>query len=121
MNGLIYIFLTILFTVYGQLVIKWQMSKVTAIPDTFIDKLTFLLIQCLNPWIISSFAAAFIAALCWMEAMTKLELSFAYPFMGLTFILVLAFSGIFFHESISLLKVLGMILISLGIIVGSRG
>jgi len=56
-----------------------------------------------------------------MAAMTKLELSFAYPFMSLSFVLVFIFSALIFHESITTPKVLGMLLIIAGIVVIGRG
>ena len=46
-----------------------------------------------------------------MAAMTKFEISVAYPFMSLAFVLVLLLSALFFQEPITLGKVLGMILI----------
>jgi len=50
-----------------------------------------------------------------------LPLSHAYPFTSLTFVLILGVSGIVFHETIALATMLGMVLIVLGIFVGSRG
>lgn len=117
----VYIALTILFTVYGQLVIKWQVSQAGALPVGSGAKIVFLFGLLLNPWIVSGFLAAFFASLCWMAAMTKFHLSHAYPFMGLSFVLVLFFSGFFFGESITLLKIAGTALIVFGIIVASQG
>jgi multidrug transporter EmrE-like cation transporter len=117
----LYILGTILCTVYGQLIIKWKMSQAGTLPETFVAKSTFLISMVLNPWVLSSFAAAFFAALCWMAAMTKFELSFAYPFMSLSFVLVLVFSGFIFQEAITLPKVVGMTFIVLGIVIGSQG
>jgi multidrug transporter EmrE-like cation transporter len=116
-----YIFLTIVLTVYGQLIIKWQVTKAGALPDALLNKITFLFGLFLNPWIASAFVAAFLASLFWMAAMTKLPLSHAYPFMSLAFVLVLIASGLFFHEPITALKIAGILLIALGIIVGSQG
>ena len=116
-----YIFLTIVFTVYGQLAIKWQVLKAGALPEALPDKVNFLFQLLLNPWIISALAAAFLASICWMAAMTKLQLSHAYPFMSLAFVLVLMASGLFFQEAITPLKIAGIALIILGIIVGSQG
>ncbi len=116
-----YIFLTIILTVYGQLAIKWQVVKAGALPEAFADKVVFLFHLVLNPWIISAFLAAFLASVFWMAAMTKLQLSHAYPFMSLAFVLVLMASGIFFHEPITPLKIAGIGLVVLGIIVGSQG
>lgn len=116
-----YIFGTIFFTVYGQLVIKWQMAKVSPLPERSFDKMVFLLSMFGNLWILSAFAAAFLASLCWMAAMTKFDLSFAYPFMSLSFVLVLIFSGIFFYEPVNLPKIAGILIIMLGIAISAQG
>lgn len=121
MIGYLYIALTILFTVYGQLVIKWQVSVAGPLPAATGEKLLFLLRLCLNPWVASAFIAAFAASLCWMAAMSKFDLSFAYPFMSLSFVLVMVLSFWFFHEPLGINKIVGMTLVVLGIILGSRG
>ena len=100
--GYFYIFGTIFFTVYGQLVIKWQMAKVGLLPYDLDEKIFFLLKMFFNPWIFSAFISAFVAAICWMAAMTKFDLSHAYPFMSISFVFVIIFSGLFFGEVITL-------------------
>lgn len=117
----LYVLLTILLTVYGQIVIKWQVLKVGSLPQDTADKILFMLQLLLNPWIVSALAAAFLASFFWMAAMTKLQLSHAYPFMGLTFVVVMLASGFFFHEPITTLKVVGVALIVLGLTVASQG
>lgn len=114
--SLFYVFLTIFFTVYGQIVIKWQINMVGNLPITLNEKMYFFLKLLLNPWIISGFIAAFLASLSWMAAMTKLPLSYAYPFMSLSFIFVLIFSSIFFSEVLTWQKISGIILIMTGVI-----
>jgi drug/metabolite transporter (DMT)-like permease len=118
--GYLYIFGTILFTIVGQLLIKWQMAKVGQLPDPLGEKLLFVLACFINPFIVLGFLSALVASLCWMAAMTKFDLSYAYPFMSLSFLLVMIFSSIMFHEPITLQKVVGMFLVILGIIIGSR-
>jgi multidrug transporter EmrE-like cation transporter len=117
----LYILLTILFTVYGQIIIKWQVNSAGAFPLDTTEKILFLLRLLLNPWVISSFICAFLAALSWMAAMTKFSLSYAYPFISLTFVLVIALSSIFFKDVITIPKAVGMGLIIAGIVIGSQG
>ena len=117
----LYIFGSVLFTVYGQLVVKWQVARAGAFPLAMADRFSFLLGLLLNPWIISAVAAGFLALLCWMAAMTKFELSYAYPFMSLAFVLVLILSSVLFHEAMTLPRVLGVMLVVTGIIVASQG
>ncbi|WP_087972635.1 EamA family transporter [Oceanobacillus rekensis] len=115
--GYFYILSTIMFTVYGQLIIKWTMDKQGGLPEGFWDKIMFLFQLLLNPWILSGFLAAFLAALSWMAAMTKFDISYAYPFMSLSFVLVFILSVFLFGEPVSTQKVIGFAFIVLGIIV----
>jgi multidrug transporter EmrE-like cation transporter len=116
----VYVGVTIALTVYGQLIVKWQVGRAGDLPDGTWNKFEFLLRLAVNPWVISVFIAAAIAALSWMAAMTRLELSRAYPFVGLSFVLVLIFSAVFFDEPLTTWKIAGVALIVVGLFVGSR-
>jgi drug/metabolite transporter (DMT)-like permease len=118
--GYVYILLTVAFTVYGQLAIKSQVTRAGAMPDAAGAKLLFLLRLMPNPWVLSGFAAALIAAIAWMAALTKFDLSFAYPFQSLSFIIVMFASALILREPLTVWKLAGMALIVLGIIVSSR-
>lgn len=116
----LYIFATIGFTVYGQLILKWRIGKFGPLPAETFDKLKFLVTLLLDPAIFSGFVAAFGASLAWMAAMTKFDLSHAYPFMSLNFVVVLLLSGWLLNEPITMQKVLGIGLIVLGTVVAAR-
>lgn len=111
---------TVLFTVYGQLIVKWQVDEQGGLPATTDDKLRFLGELFTNPWVISALAAGALAAASWMLALTRFDLSIAYPFVSLSFVLVMIGSAIFFDEGITGLKVAGVMLILVGLFVGSR-
>ena len=116
-----YVALTVALTVYGQIVIKWQVLKAGVFPVDPGDKARFLAALLFNPWVISALAAALLASISWMAAMTRLELSHAYPFTSLAFVLVLFGSAWFFGEPITPLKVTGVVLVVLGLAIGSQG
>lgn len=120
--GYLYIAGCIVFTVYGQLIIKWRMNQQLTLPDALQDKVIFLVkLILLDPLILSGFVSAFIASLFWMAAMTKFSLSFAYPFMSLAFVLVMFCSVLLFNEVLNIYKVLGTFIVILGVYVLSRG
>lgn len=115
----LFIAFTIILTVYGQLVLKWQVdlhSQLLARPIQPINLMHLLL----KPWVISAFASAFGASLCWMMALTKLPISRAYPFMAINFLLVPLMAAIIFHEQLDVYKISGVLLIISGVIVLSR-
>jgi len=116
----IYILLTILFTVYGQLIIKWQVNAAGILPDKLTEKLSFIFSLLLNPWIITGLLSAFLASLFWMAAMTKFPISYAYPFMSLAFVLVVFLGATFFNEPVTLSKIVGLAAIVAGIVISSQ-
>jgi len=121
LSGLIYVGVTILLTVYGQLITKWRVNVAGALPAGSGGKLEFLLRRLLDPWILTGFGGAFLASLAWMAAMTQLPLSFAYPFMSLAFLMVMVASAYLFGETLTLRKLLGATLVVAGLCVASVG
>lgn len=118
-GGYLFIAATVVLTVYGQLILKWRMDQFGALPPGFAQSVRALLRLLADPAVLSSFAAAFVASLCWMAAMTRFELSYAYPFMSLNFVIVLILSIAFLGEVITVNKVIGVALIVLGTVVAS--
>lgn len=112
---------TVALTVCGQFLIKWQVLRAGSLPAGSEDRLKFVFQLLLNPWVIAAFLAAFLASVTWMLALTKLQLSHAYPLMAMTFVLVVIGSGIVFSEPVTTPKLIGLALIVVGIIVGSQG
>jgi drug/metabolite transporter (DMT)-like permease len=112
---------TLLFTVLGQLLLKWQLGLGGQHGVEPTDRIAFLAQLLANPWVLAAFAAGFAAALCWMLALNKLPLSHAYPFMALSFVLVLLLSAAMFGESLNWPKAAGALLICLGVALGSQG
>lgn len=116
----IYIFGTIFFTVYGQLILKWRIGYYGAFPENFKEKLLYFVPVLFDIFILSGFLAAFLASLSWIAAMTEFELSYAYPFMSLSFVIVFIFSVLMFGETLNWSKVIGVSFILLGIFISSR-
>jgi multidrug transporter EmrE-like cation transporter len=120
-HGYVYILATILLTVFGQLTLKWRIRSFGPMPDQFIGKFSYFSGLLLDPVILSGFAAAFLASITWMAAMTRFELSYAYPFMSLNFVLVLLLSTTLFGEPVTAAKLAGCALIVVGTFVAARG
>jgi drug/metabolite transporter (DMT)-like permease len=91
------------------------MGKIGQLPEVFAAKITFLMQLFIDPYIVSAFASAFVASIFWMAAMTKFQISYAYPFMSLSFVLVLFLSAYLFGEAITFGKLLGLLFIITGL------
>ena len=117
MTSYIYIFGTLFFTVYGQIVLKWRLNELGQLPNGSAAKFKFLFYALFDPYIFSGFVSAFIASLFWMAAMTKFEITKAYPFMSLAPALVFIVGVLFLGEVFTWGKVFGLLLIIIGVIV----
>ncbi|MFI5071357.1 MAG: EamA family transporter [Terriglobales bacterium] len=115
------VFSTVLLTAYGQLVLKWQVSTPAPPPFAWVEKWPPLLLLFLRPWVISAFVAAFAASLCWMLALSKLELNRAYPFMALNFLLVCLLAVPLFGETMTPAKLTGLGFIVVGLVILNQG
>jgi undecaprenyl phosphate-alpha-L-ara4N flippase subunit ArnF len=118
----LYVFATLFFTVYGQMILKWRILKLnwsmphTGIWDMVVSYAKFLL----DPFIFSGFLAAFVASVCWSMAMTKFQITEAYPFMSLAPAIVFLLGVWLLGETFTIGKVIGLVLIIVGLIVTVR-
>lgn len=120
--GWAFIAVTLAGTVYGQIVLKWQIARIgSSVPDATLDKVVFLArLMVFDPWVFSAFAAAAVAAVAWMAALSVYELSVAYPFMALSFVLVSAGSAFWLGEQFTVGKLVALVAITGGLVIGAR-
>ena len=117
-----YLLLAISFGVASQLIIKWKMGQFSFNDyETMTDKFIFAFSMLFNPYIIISLVFTLLAGVAWMIAMTKFEISYAYTFTILGLIFVSIFSVLFFGETISATKIVGIVFVIIGIFIISRG
>jgi multidrug transporter EmrE-like cation transporter len=117
LHGFFFVALTILFTVIGQVLVKFGMLEVSGKGGMMLQ----LIGRALTNWqVLGGLACAAVAAVCWMLALARLELSLAYPFMGLAIVLVLVVSPFLLREQVSLARWVGVFVVCLGLWLASR-
>lgn len=115
--GHLYILLTILFTVYGQLVFKHEANTITELPAGAALIPFYVKFVLTRPLVISGFVSGILASVAWLGAVSKFELSYAYPFMSLNFVLVVLVSFLAFGEAVTLQKTVGLLVICCGVLI----
>lgn len=70
----------------------------------------------LHPLILSGLAAYALSTACWLAVLSKTDLSFAYPMLSIGYVAILLMGWIAFDEHVTLLRWLGVLLISVGIL-----
>ncbi|MHB8646646.1 MAG: DMT family transporter [Thermomicrobiales bacterium] len=111
---------TVALIVIGQLLVKRGVVAVSGSPATVSALPRFLWRICTNFPIVLGVLAICCASLCWMIVIARVDLSVAYPFMSLTIVLVLAFSGPVFGEAVPLQRWIGVAIVCIGLVVAAR-
>jgi len=115
----LYVFGTILFTVYGQMILKWRINKLnwSMIDSNLIERIVHYLKLLFDPFVFSGFVCAFAASVCWTMAMSKFEITKIYPFMSISPGIVFILGIVIFNETFTIGKVIGLVLIVTGTII----
>lgn len=119
-SGLVFIALTIALTVAGQLLVKLGMTQIGRAPADWTALPMFFLKAAFNPANFLGLSSAVLAALCWMGALSRCNLSFAYPFMALAIVLVLALAPVVFGEHVTLRQWVGVALVTAGLWIAAQ-
>lgn len=93
--------------------LHWSLNTAEGLGQMIVSYLKFLF----DPLIFSGFVSAFIASVFWILAMTKFEITYAYPFMSLSPALVFLIGVFVLGETFTIGKLLGLIVIVIGIII----
>jgi len=109
-------------TVIANLLLRWGLLRIGGFRlagGSFADLMVRLLRE---PSIPLGFFLYFLGALVWFRVLSIAEVSTSYPILvGITFALVTAGAVMLFQESFTAPKVIGMVVILIGIIVIARG
>jgi multidrug transporter EmrE-like cation transporter len=114
-----FILFTVLTNAAAQLLLKQGMMHLTPVsfgPLSFdggsiIGKIGMTL---LNPWVIAGLFTFVISMASHLFVLSKVELSFAYPFLSLAYILVAVAAWTLFNEDLNTLRIAGIALICVG-------
>lgn len=112
------ILVSILFGVSGQLLLKTGMLRVAQTGGTLISEYTRALAQ---PAVWLGLVSFGVSMLIWLYVLARLEMSVAFPFLGLNYVLIMIGSRILFGETIGPAKIGGTACIVLGILLIARG
>lgn len=104
----------------SHLLLKKGLIAVGQFPQNFSQLIPFFLKAYTNAYVISAVLVALVAGLAWMLAVARAQLSFVYPFMGLSFVLVALFSWFIFKENVTALRWVGIIVVCVGVFLVSR-
>ena len=108
--------ISVVFAVAGQFTLKSAMNEVGRIGATEIAAAGDTIIRTLKePRLWLGLTLFGVSALFWLVVLSRVDLSVAYPFVGLSYIIVVLFSRIFLNEHVTALRWLGVVIVAVGI------
>jgi uncharacterized membrane protein len=116
-TAILYILISVLFSTVGQLLLKSGMNTIGSVTLNFSQLFQTLWRMMINPGVFFGLVIYAIGTVFWLAALSRAELSYAYPFASLSYVIMLAASWAMFDEKITLARIIGTILICIGVLV----
>lgn len=110
-----FILISVLLSVIAQILLKQGMSSVSVQGAIQSGGMTAVMVVLTNFFVLGGLAAYVSSAGIWLLVLSKVDVSKAYPFVGLGFIGTMLFAYWFLNEPISAGKIIGTVLIVAGI------
>jgi drug/metabolite transporter (DMT)-like permease len=85
------------------------------------DFLGGLLQVLVTPAVVGGLALYALGAIIWLYVLARVDVSYAYPFVGLGFILTMTFGWAVYAEVISAARIVGTCLVAVGVLLIARG
>ncbi len=117
------ILLSVLLAAVAQLTLKHGMTQVTGrgvVPLDLGDPVETLRRVVTNVSVLGGLGMFVLSAAVWLVVLSRVSLSFAYPFASLTYVLILLFDRFVLGDQVYALRWAGVMLIVVGIVLISR-
>ncbi|MFW5432416.1 MAG: hypothetical protein ACKE5M_05310 [Methylophilaceae bacterium] len=113
---------SILLSSFAQIVLKTGMSNPTVL-SAIQSADTFSIVKTIstNIYVIGGLGLYFASAAVWLLVLAKVDVSFAYPFVGLGFIITMLLAFFINGEMLSATKIAGTLCIALGVAIIAQG
>lgn len=119
---IILIALSVLLSSFAQIVLKAGMSSSAVLQALQMSPgLPAARVIITNMFVLGGLGLYFASAAVWLLVLAKVDVSLAYPFVGLGFVATMLLAWLIHGEALSLAKVAGTFLIALGVMVLARG
>lgn len=113
------ILFTVLTNAAAQIMLKKGMLAVGAVTlEAGLFQTVFRIV--FNPWVFLGLSTFVISMASHLVVLSRVELSFAYPFLSLAYVVVAAYAYYVFKEDVNSLRIAGIGLICIGTILISR-
>ena len=115
-----FIIISVMLSVIAQILLKHGMSNSSVQAALNSDIINAFITIFTNVSVVAGLAAYVSSAGIWLLVLSKIDVSKAYPFVGLGFIGTMMFAYWFLNEPLTMTKVLGTLLVLAGVLLISR-
>ncbi|MDB5082863.1 MAG: protein of unknown function transrane [Chloroflexi bacterium] len=110
------VLLSVALSMIGQLILKRGMSDMGPVSLTSRNLLEIIWAIATDPFVIVGMAIYTVSVLYWLIGLSRVPLSYAYPFISLSYVTILAASYFLLGEQLGLLRIAGVGVICVGVI-----
>lgn len=115
MNPIVALLIAISFSVVGEMLLKYGMNAVGSLDLTGWHAIPQLIRTFTTPAVLAGFILIFGGSLFWLSVLSKMHLSWAYPMLSMSYVIVVFLSALFLNEPITAWRIAGVLTIIAGV------
>ena len=114
--SLVLILLTVTTNAAAQIMLKRGMMQLGPLEEVGSNPVYIVLGVVFNPWVFAGLTTFVVSMASHLIVLSRVQLSFAYPFLSLAYVIVAAYAFFVFGEDVGVLRIAGIALICAGTI-----
>ena len=120
MHSLPLILLGVLLNAVAQLLLKQGMARIGSLAIDMAALSAAMPKLVASPFIWAGLLSYVISVAVWLVVLSRVDVSYAYPMVGLGYVFATAVAWAVFHENVSPMRVVGMLVVCVGIYIIAR-
>lgn len=118
--SIIYIVISVLGGAVGQILLKKGMNDLGEVTLSAQNMASMTWKMLTNPFVFIGLFIYFLSVIFWLAALSRVELSYAYPFASLSYVIMFLASWLLLNETITPMRIVGTLVVGIGVFLISR-
>jgi drug/metabolite transporter (DMT)-like permease len=119
-TSIVYIIISVVGGAVGQILLKKGMNDLGEVTLSLQSMIQITWKMLTNPYVFIGLFIYFLSVIFWLAALSRVELSYAYPFASFSYIIMFLASWLLLNETITPMRILGTLVVGIGVFLISR-
>lgn len=119
-TSILYILISVIGGAIGQILLKKGMNTLGEVTLSMQNIVNVVWRMVTNPYVFVGLFIYVLSVIFWLAALSRVELSYAYPFASLSYVIMFLAGWLLLGETITPMRIVGTLVVGIGVFLISR-